>query len=87
MSLSRLYEIVAPLTIYEALRAMLRADRRRIEDFLRRLTRQSSLSGDFEAPAEDGRIHQAKAVGDRLVSYWPDHAAREVRLSGIERVE
>lgn len=53
MSLSRPYEIVAPLTIYEALRAMPRPDRRRIEDFLYRLTRQPALPGDFESPAED----------------------------------
>jgi len=87
MNLSRPYEIVAPLTVYEVLRSMPRAGRRRVEEFLQRLTRQPSLSGDFEAPAEDGRTHQAKIVGDWLVSYWPDHAVREVRLSEIERIE
>ena len=87
MSFLRPYEIVAPLTVYEELRGMPRADRRRVVDFLQRLTRQPSLPGDFEAPAEDGRAHQVKTVGDWIVSYWPDHAAREIRLSGIEEIE
>jgi hypothetical protein len=87
MNLTRPYEIVAPLTVYEALRSMSRADRRRIEEFVYRLTRQPSLPGDFEAPAEDGRTHQVKIVGDWLVSYWPDHAVREIRLSGLEAIE
>ena len=87
MSLPRPYEIVASLTVYEVLRSMPRGDRRRVEEFLHRLTRQPSLPGDFEAPAEDGRMHQAKIVGDWLVSYWPDHAVREIRLSGIEVIE
>jgi hypothetical protein len=87
MKLPRPYEIVAPLTVYEALRSMPRADRRRVEEFLHRLARQPSLSGDFEAPAEDGRMHQAKTVGDWLVSYWPDHAVQEIRFSGLERIE
>lgn len=58
-----------------------------VEDFFQRLVRQPSLPGDFEAPADDGRVHQVKIVGDWLVSYWPDHAVREVRLSAIERIE
>lgn len=87
MNLSRPYEIVAPLTVYEVLRSMPRVDRRRVEEFLHRLTRRPSLPGDFESPAENGRTHQAKIVGDWLVSYWPDHAVREIRLSEIERIE
>lgn len=87
MSLPRPYEIVAPLTVYEVLRSMPRPGRRRGEEFLHRLSRQPSLPGDFEFPAEDGRIHQAKAVGAWLVSYWPEHAVREIRFSGLERIE
>jgi hypothetical protein len=87
MSFPRPYEVVAPLTVFEVLRSMRRPDRRRVEDFIQRLVRQPSLSGDFEAPAEDGSVHQVKMVGDWLVSYWADHAVREMRLSAIERIE
>lgn len=87
MSLPRSYEIVAALTVYEALHDMRRLERRKVEDFLFRLTRQPSTRGEFEAPADDGRMHQVKIVGDWMVSYWPDHGAREIRLSGIEPIE
>ncbi len=87
MKLPRTYEVVAPLATFEVLRGLRRTDRRKIEDFLFRLSRQPSLSGDFEAPADDGRVHQVKVVGDWLVSYWPDHAVREIRLSEIEHIE
>lgn len=83
----RPYEIVAPMTVYEVLRTLSRSDRRRTEEFLGKLTRHPSTCGDFECPAEDGRVHQAKTLGNILVSYWPDHFAREIRLTGIERVE
>ncbi|MEO6246375.1 MAG: hypothetical protein ABIQ12_13150 [Opitutaceae bacterium] len=87
MSLARPYEIVAPLTVCEELRAPPRRDRRQLEEFLFRLTRPPSLPRDFESPAEDERSHQAKIVGNWLISYWPDHAAREIRLTGCERIE
>ena len=66
---------------------MRRTDRRKIEEFLQRLIRQPSLPGEFEAPADDGRVHQVKIVGDWRVSYWIDHAAREVRVTAIEAIE
>jgi hypothetical protein len=32
-------------------------------------------------------MHQVKIVGNWLVSYWPDHATREIRLSNLEPIE
>ena len=83
----RPYEVIAPLSVYEVLQSLPRGDRRQVEEFLRGLTRHPSLSGDFDCPAEDGRTHCVKTVGNWLVSYWPDHAAREIRLSAIEPIE
>jgi len=87
MNAPRPYEIVAFLTVYEELRSIPRSQRRRIEDFLSRLTRHPASTGDFAVPTEDGRTHQVKIIGDRLVSFWADHAAREIRLCGIELIE
>jgi len=87
MSRTGAYEVVAPLATYEVLRGLRRSERRQIEDFLFRLTRQPGTSGDFESPADDGRMHQVKIVGNWLVSYWPDHALREIRLSNLEPIE
>ena len=83
----RPYEIVAPLTVYEVLRRMRRLHRQDVEHFLHRLVDRPALSGDFEAPADDGRIHQVKIVGGWIVSYWIDHAACEVRVTSLEFIE
>ena len=87
MKALRAYDIVAPLGVYQLLRTLGRSPRREIELFLYRLALQPGLPGDFETPAEDGRTHQVKMVGRWLVSYWIDHAVREVRVTGIEPVE
>lgn len=76
-----------PLTVYETLRTLRQEDRRRVEALLQQIARQPSLSGDFEAVAEDGRIHQVRVVGDWMLSYWIDHAVREIRVSNLERIE
>jgi len=83
----RPHEIVAPLTVYEVLRGMPRSPRREVESFLHRLADRPALPGDFEAPADDGRIHQVKIVHDWMVSYWVDHAACEVRMTSLEPIE
>ena len=83
----RAYDLVAPLTVYETLHAMRPAVRRPIEELLQRLGRQPGLPGDFEAIAEDSRTHQVKVVGNWMLSYWIDHAVREVRISNLERIE
>jgi len=87
VNLSRPYEIVAPLTVYEVLRGMHRSQRREVEYFLHRLADRPALQGDFEAPADDGRIHQVKVVRGWMISYWGDHAACEMRVTSLEPIE
>lgn len=87
MNLPHPYEIVAPLTVYEVLRGMHRSQRREVESFLHRLADRPALPGDFEAPADDGRIHQVKIVRSWMVSYWIDHASSEVRVTSLEPIE
>ena len=87
MNPPRPHEIVAPLTVYEVLCGMHRSPRREVEIFLHRLADRPALSGDFEAPANDGRIHQVKIIRSWMVSYWVDHAAAEVRMTSLEPIE
>jgi hypothetical protein len=34
-----------------------------------------------------GRVHQVLVAEDWLVTYWPDHAARELRVVRLERIK
>ena len=44
-------------------------------------------SGDLQERDARGRRNEVLVAGDWLVTYWPDHAARKVRIVRLERVE
>jgi len=44
-------------------------------------------SGDLQERDTQGRVNELFVVGDWLVTDWPDHAARELRIVRLERVE
>jgi hypothetical protein len=41
-------------------------------------------SGDYQEPGQAGRSYQVRLVDDLLITWWVDHAAREVRVLRIE---
>ena len=43
--------------------------------------------GDLQESGVDGREHQVLVFGDWVVTYWSDHAVREVRIVRLERVD
>ena len=63
---------------------------RRREQLLRafeRLARYPQLGGDYQEFGASGRTYEVKLVDDMIVTWWVDHAEREVRIVRIERVE
>jgi len=43
--------------------------------------------GDLQERDAQGRVNEVLVVGDWLVTYWPDHAVRELRVVRLEQVE
>ncbi len=43
--------------------------------------------GDCEEPDTTGRLNQVLLIDEILLTFWSDHAVREVRVVRIERVE
>ena len=43
--------------------------------------------GDFQENDTQDRINEVTLVGDWLITYWSDHAAREIRVIKIESIE
>ena len=40
--------------------------------------------GDYQEPGYVGRTYQVRLVDGLLITWWPDHSAREVRMLRIE---
>jgi len=51
------------------------------------LARLPWQKGDYRESGASGRIYEIKLVGETLVTWWTDHAAKEVRIVRIEPVE
>ncbi len=61
--------------------------RAKAEDVFDILARHPLTKGDFEEEAPSGRIHQVKVFDNLIVTYWTDHAVREIRIIRCEVVE
>ncbi|MDI1250472.1 MAG: hypothetical protein PSV13_16550 [Lacunisphaera sp.] len=51
------------------------------------LTRLPHQKGDYREAGASGRIYEIKLIDETLVTWWIDHAAKEVRIVRVESVE
>ena len=40
--------------------------------------------GDYNESGQSGRIYEVTLIGDLLVTWWADHASREIRVVRLE---
>ncbi len=59
-------------------------DRERILAFVRHLANDPYTHSDFEDSYEIGRPLEVKLVGSYAVTYWADHAVKEVKVVNVE---
>ena len=62
------------------------AERRMLDDLFQSLAENPFLAGDYQERAADDRPMEVILRGRFLLTYWTDHAAREVRVVRVERV-
>ncbi|HEY8995374.1 MAG TPA: hypothetical protein VIM71_11970 [Lacunisphaera sp.] len=71
----------------EATRALLGTERRqreKMETVLQRLAETPFREPDFREKSPAGRIYDVKCFDDVIVTYWLDHATKEVRIIRLE---
>lgn len=61
-------------------------EQRRLVDACDQLSRCPFTAGDYAQAGLDGREHQVLDLGEFVLTFWSDHAARMVRILLIERV-
>ena len=55
-----------------------------IEQWVNRIERAPGTPGDYTEEDEDQRELQVVVLPGVAIAYWPDHAAREVRVARVE---
>lgn len=64
-----------------------RSEQRKLVVILDAVKVAPSRRGDLQERDAQGRVNEVLVVGDWLVTYWPDHAVRELRVMRLERVD
>ncbi len=73
----------------EASRALLGSERRvrlQMEQVLLQLSSTPFTDADFEERSPAGRTYAVKCFDKIIVTYWVDHATKEVRIIRLESV-
>lgn len=81
------YELVMRRAVAQAATGLNRSQRHRFEAFLDSLAKSPHQKGDFIDTDDRGRPYDVKLVDDLIVTYWVDHAAKEVRIVDLELVD
>jgi len=69
------------------LAAVSRSQQRRLGVILDGLKTVPFRSGDFQQRDAAGRLHEVALIDNWLVTYWSDHAVRELRIVSLEQIE
>jgi hypothetical protein len=81
------YDVVIPLSKVAAFHACRKSERKLLLDCLDRLARNPSAVSDWLVKDSTGRPNFQVTAGRFVVTFWPDHAAREVRILKLDRVD
>jgi hypothetical protein len=57
---------------------------RKLIDLIYRIAGVPSQIGDYESRDDTGREVQHIKIGDLIISFWADHAVKELRIVDIE---
>jgi hypothetical protein len=68
------------------LAAATRAEQRQLALILDGVKAAPFRTGDLQERDVQGRINEVLVVGNWIVTYWPDHAVRELRVVRLEQV-
>ena len=62
-------------------------DREKMLSFLESLAKDPNKAGDFEEHDDIGRPVQTKIIGNYALTYWADHAVKEIKVVKVEKAD
>jgi hypothetical protein len=83
----REYEVILHERAWSALAATKGVQTRRLLALLDELKFAAFRQGDFHQHDGSGRRNEVSLLSDWLVTFWSDHAASQIHVVDLERVE
>ena len=74
------YEILLKRKVHDELKQIQGNRRRAIEKFIDTISDNPFEEGDFSETDRDGRIVHCKIIRDYAITFYPDHAVKEVKV-------
>jgi hypothetical protein len=81
------YELVLSEAAAMTLVTAPRSAQRKLALILDNVKKTPFRTGDLQEQDTQGRINEVIVAGDWLVTFWPDHAVRKLRIIRLEHVE
>ena len=85
--MSRAWKVVVNDKAVEFLLGCRAPARRTVLGFVEKLRNHPQFAGDFVESDDTGRALQVKVHGQFLITFWVDHAVKEIRIVEIEPVD
>ena len=80
------YKVLISIEILQLHRPA-RGEREKILSFLESLADDPFKLGDYEERDDIGHPVQIKIIGDHALTYWADHAVKEVKVVRFEKAD
>lgn len=81
------YKLFLRLEAIEALKTTRRPQRRQISTFIDGLESHPDTTGDYNERDDTDRLIEIKVVGQFVITFWADHAAKEMKVVDIRRAD
>lgn len=81
------YEIFLRSEAIESLRGIRGTPRKAIAGFIDSLALSPSSTGDYTVQDVTGRVIYIKVLGSHAVTFWADHAAKEIKITDIRSAD
>ena len=81
------YQVVLQPKAWTVLAKIVGRNKRRLLALLEELQGEPFRAGDFQQQDDTGRWNEVALMENWLVTYWCDHAVREIRVVNLQKVE
>ena len=81
------YKLFLRLEAIEAFKTTRGLQRRQISTFIDGLGSNPDTTGDYTGKDDTDRIIEIKVVGQFAITFWADHATKEIKVVDIRRAD